>query len=139
MKSSFSEKSCRLQIVVLTAVLLLYIKTAYSNYADGFTGVVGNISLIIWSCVTLTALYIVGYIYTALTTKVEDLDERDLLVRYKAKANSMGVISSGCIFAAADLALAANPLWAPHILMVTLFLTSIVSEGLKLYYYKRGF
>jgi cytochrome b561 len=139
MKRSFSEKSSRVQIVALTVVLLLYIRTAYANYADGFTSVAGNVALLIWSCVTLTVLLIVGFIYTAATTKPEAHDERDRLIHYRAKATTSCLYGTGCVLSILGLALSVNPLFVIHLLMSTLFLTSIIGEGMKLYYDKRGF
>jgi cytochrome b561 len=139
MKPSFSEKSSRVQIVALTVVLLLYIRTAYANYTEGFTSVSGNVALLIWSCATLTVLLIAGLVYAAITTKPEALDERDRLIHYRAKATSSCLYGTGCVLSVLGLALTVNPLFIIHLLMVTLFLASIVGEGMKLYYYKRGF
>jgi len=138
MKISFSEKSSRVQVVALTIVLLLYIRTAYANYIDGLTNVPSNVALLIWSCAALTILLIVGFIYAAATAKPETLDERDKLIHYRAKAATSCLYGTGCMLSILGLALTVNPLFIIHLLMVTLFLTSIVGEGMKLYYYKRG-
>jgi len=135
---TFSEKSSRVQIVSLSVTLFLYLKMAYANYSEGFTETGGNLPLLLWSGLILILILVAGYIVVFATVKPEGTDERDLLIRNKAQAQTSHIYSAGCVLAVLGLALAINPLWILHLLVVTLFVAPIACEGLKLYYNKRG-
>jgi hypothetical protein len=143
MNMSFEEKSTWASLVIILFVFTGYFSQVYDGFAADNLDKAEITGLFFGAVITVIVLEIVLYIAIAIFN-VKDADspqdERARLFSMKAGNISGWVLGIGVlIIAARTFADDLNSLWVANLLLFMVFISQIVSYGLKLFYYRRGY
>jgi hypothetical protein len=144
------EKQLIVSIIGSVLVMVFYSNYIYLKYIDGNTAVLNDFKfwgksflvLVPIAIVTQIVIHIIFFIINKIVTD-EDVpaitDERDKLIDLKAIKISHWIFVSGFMLAMGSLALGMQP-WVMFVTLIySGFISSITSEIIKVYYYRRGF
>jgi TctA family transporter len=147
---STKEKQILVSIITSIAILCIYSLYIYNNYISGNPQVLNDFrfwgkSFLIFIPVAIAA-QIVIHILFAIANKIltnEDMkditDERDKLVDLKAIRISHWLFTLGFFLAMGSQAIGMQP-WVMFItLILSGFISAIISESAKIWYYRKGF
>lgn len=147
---STKEKQILVSIITSIAILCIYSLYIYNNYISGNPQVLNDFrfwgkSFLIFIPVAIAA-QIVIHILFAIANKIltnEDMkditDERDKLIDLKAIRISHWLFTLGFFLAMGSQAIGMQP-WVMFItLILSGFISAIISESAKIWYYRKGF
>lgn len=139
MNASFAEKSVWITLVGLAGVFGFYFFVAARMLSAGVTVVAPFVPLFIFVVVGLVVAMTIGHAVVALASPVEDRDERDRLISWRAEHNSSWLLGVGVVAAIFALALPGiGRAWIANGLLLALLLSELLGQALQLYYYRRG-
>lgn len=138
MSASFEEKSVWIQLGAMTIGLGTYFVAAGRLLASGERDVTAFASVFMAAVVFLVLLLVVAHIIAASTSKVEDRDERDRLITWKAEHRSGWLVAVGVLGAVTCMAVGIDNVWTANLLLLSLALAQILAFVLQLVYYRRG-
>lgn len=137
---SFQEKSTLAMTVILTLVFGWYFVLVLGSIADTPARDIAYTGLMVGVIATLTVLAIVSHVVLAIADReqLDDADERDRLVGWRA-GNVGGYVLAVGVFAGIGLAMVrADQFWIAQVLIAGLVLAEIVEGVTKLILYRRG-
>lgn len=138
MNASFEEKSAWITLFGLVLVFGLYSVVAGRMLAAGVTPTLAFVPLFALSVMLLVVILVAGHVAVAIASRPDGRDERDQLISWRAEHNSSWVLGAAVLAAAFGLAVEIDRAWIANGLLMTLFLSEILSQALRLYYYRRG-
>lgn len=138
MSPSFEEKSVWVQLISMVLVLGGYFIVAGMMMASGVETLPAFVPLFIAAVVLMVIVLIAGHILAAVTGRPEPRDERDRLIGWRAESNSAWLLATGVLTAVSGMVLGLESVWVAHLLLGSLFLSSVLAFVLQLVYYRRG-
>ena len=138
MNASFEEKSVWIQLLSIVVMLGSYLVIAAPMLANDVTALPPFVPLFIAAVVLMVVMLIAGHIVVAIHSRPEGRDERDQLIEWRAESNSGWVLAVGVLAAVAGLIMSVDNVWIAHVLVLSLFLSTVVRYVLQLVYYRRG-
>lgn len=136
--TSFAEKSVWVQLFGTLLGLGAYFVVAGMMYASGVRALPAYVPLFTVSVVAMVILLVVGHVIAALVGRPEESDERDRLITWRAENNSAWLLAVGVLSAVTCMIFSIQPVWVAHLLLLSLFVSTVVSYVLRLVYYRRG-
>ena len=143
------EKRILVSLIASALIFLLYSRYVYIRFVAGNFEIANDfhfwgksfLILIPIAIITQIVIHVLFAIYTRITTG-EDIDpiedERDKLIELKAIRISHYLFILGFALAMGSLTLRMEP-WVMFVLLISSgFISSIVSEIARLYYYRKG-
>ena len=147
-----SQKEKRIIVIIITTVLILIIYSlfVYFTKIDGNPEILNDFKfwgitfliLVPISIVSQIVIQILFAIVNAAVTKEakeEITDERDKAIELKSNRISHWIFTAGFLISMGTLAFGTPPYVFFISLIASGFLSSIISELVKLYFYRRGF
>lgn len=138
MSASFEEKSVWIQLVGTTVSLGAYFVVAAMMLVAGVTTIGAFVPLFGVAVALLVAMLVAGHVVVAVASRTSDPDERDRLVEWRAESGSAWLLATGVFLAIAGLVVAVDAVWIAHLLLVSLFASTVLKYALQLRYYRRG-
>ncbi|HEX2513245.1 MAG TPA: hypothetical protein VH257_00975 [Chloroflexota bacterium] len=139
MDMSFEEKSAWIVLCSLVGVFGLYFLVAARMLTAGVTDAVAPfVPLFAVVVVLLVIVLAVGHAAAAIVARPDGPDERDKQIERRAESGSSWILAVGVLAAAFGLALPLGRAWIANGLLMALFVSEVVSYGLRLYFYRRG-
>lgn len=139
MSASFEEKSVWIQLIGTAVSLGAYFVVAATMLAAGVTTIGAFVPLFAVAVVLLVAMLVAGHVLVAVASRrLSGPDERDRLVEWRAESGSAWLLAAGAFFAIAGLVAAVDAVWIAHLLLVSLFASTVLKYALQIRYYRRG-
>ncbi|MEM7764163.1 MAG: hypothetical protein AAF290_08775 [Pseudomonadota bacterium] len=138
MNASFVEKSVWVQVTALIAVLGGYFWTAKQMFMAGVMDIRAYVAVFAVSVVMLVIVLVAGHIVVAITSRGDFSDERDRLIAWRAEALSSWVMSIGILSAISAMIVGVETVLVAHLLLLSLLLSEILANGLRILFYRRG-
>ncbi|MDX2039474.1 MAG: hypothetical protein SFX72_22715 [Isosphaeraceae bacterium] len=138
MGASLQEKSVWVQTLGLVVGLGGYFAVAGRMLASGVRVPWAYVPLFVVSVVFMVVILIAGLIVAALTSRDEAADERDRLISWRAEHDSGWLLATGVLAAMTALVAGVAPILVAHLLLLSLFLSQLLSFLLRILYYRRG-
>jgi hypothetical protein len=80
----------------------------------------------------------VGHAAAAVWRRPEKRDERDRLIGWRAEACSSWVVGAGVIVGIGCMVVGMSQVWVAHLLLGSMFLSSMLKYALQIVFYRRG-
>ena len=138
MDTSFEEKSVWIQLIATVVGLGAYFAVAATMLASGITALPAYVPLFGVAVVVIVVLLAAAHAVAAIASRPEERDERDRLIEWRAESNSSWLLAVGILTAVTGMIFAIDSVWIAHLLLLTLFLSEVLSLALRLMYYRRG-
>jgi hypothetical protein len=138
MNPAFNEKSAWIQLVTLTVVLGGYFAIASQMHAAGVHDIRAYVPVFAVSVVVLVSILVVSYIVAALTNREHDHDERDKLIAWRAEFLTSWIVAVGVLAAISAMVLGIDTVLIAHGLLLSLLISELLANGLKIFFYRRG-
>ncbi len=138
MSASFEEKSVWIQLSSMLVMLGTYFVIAGLKLSNGVTSLLEFVPLFIAAVVLMVVVLTAGHIVVAIASGPEGRDERDRLIGWRAESNSSWLLAVGVLAAVTGLVFSIEDIWIAHVLVLSLFLSTVVRYVLQLVYYRRG-
>jgi hypothetical protein len=138
MGASFEEKGVWIQLVATVLGLGAYFVVAGRMLSAGVTALPAYAPLFIATVVLMVALMVAGFVVAAIASRPEGRDERDRLIGWRAENNSSWVLAVGVFAAITGMLFSINNVWIAHLLLLSMFLSEVLGQVLRLVYYRRG-
>ncbi|WP_165247113.1 hypothetical protein [Paludisphaera soli] len=138
MGASLEEKGVWLQLVATVLGLGAYFVVAGLMLSAGVTALPAYVPLFIVTVVMMVALMVAGFVVAAIASRPEGRDERDRLIGWRAENNSSWVLAVGVFAAITGMLFSINNVWIAHLLLLSMFLSEVLGQVLRLVYYRRG-
>jgi len=138
MNASFEEKSAWIQLVSMVVTLALYFFVAVRMLAHGVTDLRAFAAVFFVAVMLMVIVLVAGHVVAAIVDRPTDPDERDRLIGWRAESNASWIVAVGVLTAVTGMVLSVENVWIAHVLMVSLFLSSIAKYVFQLVYYRRG-
>lgn len=138
MGSSFEEKSVWIQLGGMVLALGAYFFVAGRMLWAGVTALPAFVPLFSVAVVLMIVLMVIGFILAAIASRPEGRDERDRLIDCRAEKNSSWLLAVGVLAAVTGMIFSIDSVWVAHLLLLSLFLSSVLGFVLRLVYYHRG-
>jgi hypothetical protein len=88
--------------------------------------------------ILMVIVMISGYIAVTIASRPEGRDERDRLIEWRAESNSGWLVGAGVLVGITGMVFAVPNVWIAHLLLLSLFLSTVLKLVLQLVYYRRG-
>lgn len=138
MSASFQEKSVWVQLVSLVIGMGVYGVVAGGLLARGVTAMPAYAALFLTATVWMVVLLIAGHVAAALSGRVEDEDERDRLIGWRAEALSSWVVATGVLGGVTAMAVGVEGAWVANGLLLSLVAATAMKLVLQIVFYRRG-
>lgn len=135
---SFEEKSVWVQAVAMGLVLGGYFAAAGVMMGNGVDVLGAYVPLFIVAVVLMVVVLVVGHIVAAVWRRPEKADERDRLIGWRAEAASSWVLGAGVIVGIGCMVVGMSQVWVAHLLLGSMFLSSMLKFALQIVFYRRG-
>lgn len=136
--ASFEERSVGIQLISLLLALGGYFIVAGQMLAQGVLALPAYVPLFVVAVVLMVAVMVAGHIAAAVAARPDGRDERDRLIEWRAESNSAWLVGAGVIVGITAMVLAVPNVWVAHLLLLSLFLSEVMTLVLQLVYYRRG-
>ncbi|MEL7296329.1 MAG: hypothetical protein AAGJ86_01640 [Pseudomonadota bacterium] len=138
MNASFTEKSVWVQVTALIVVLGGYFWTAKQMFMAGVMDIRAYAAVFTVSVVMLVIVLVAGHIVVAITSRGDFSDERDRLIAWRAEALSSWVMGIGILSAIFAMVFGVETVLVAHLLLLSLLLSEILANSLRILFYRRG-
>lgn len=138
MNASFTEKSIWVQVTALIVVLGGYFWTAKQMFMAGVMDIRAYAAVFTVSVVMLVIVLVAGHIVVAITSRGDFSDERDRLIAWRAEALSSWVMGIGILSAIFAMVFGVETVLVAHLLLLSLLLSEILANSLRILFYRRG-
>ncbi len=138
MGASFEEKSVWVQLVATVLGFAGYMAAAGKMLAAGENEMSAYAGVFGVSVGLMVVVMVAGHIVAALLGKPEGPDERDRLIAWKAEHRSGWMLVTGVLVTLACMVFLKEPVWPAHMLVISLFMTTILGFLLRIVYYRKG-
>ncbi|MGQ0628712.1 MAG: hypothetical protein ACT4PL_11510 [Phycisphaerales bacterium] len=138
MTTSYEEKSVWIQLVAMTIALGVYFVVAWRMMATGVREMAAFAPLFFVAVAVMVVLLVVAHTLAALVSRVENRDERDRLIAWKAEHRSAWVTAVGVLTGVTCLALGVESVYTAHLLLLGLTLSEMLGFVLQIVYYRKG-
>lgn len=138
MDASFEEKSAWIQFTSLLLALAGYAWVAVRLLAAGVEAMPAYAAVFGVSVVAIVIVNVVGHAAVALAGGVDERDERDRLIEWRAESRSGWVLGMGVVLSICGLAVGVGAVWIGNALLLSLFLSELLRLVLQLVDYRRG-
>lgn len=138
MDASFEEKSAWIQFTSLLLALAGYGWVAVRLLAAGVEAMPAYAAVFGVSVVAIVVVNVVGHAAAALLGGVDERDERDRLIEWRAESRSGWLLGAGVVLSICGLAAGVGAVWIGNALLLSLFLSELLRLVLQLVDYRRG-
>ena len=138
MNSSFEEKSVWIQLIAMLLVLGGYGFVAGKMLTRGVTALPAYVAVFAVSVILMVVVIVAGHVAMAIAGRHDHPDERDRLIGWRAESNSSWLVVTGVLGGIAAMVQTVPAVWVAHLLLLSLFLSSVLKLVLQLVYYRRG-
>lgn len=139
---SFREKTIWVSAAIMTFMWVWYIDAVGASLFDGTVTRGGTIGIFIGMTVMVIFLHVASYIVLALTSPKQASqpeDERDRQINQRAESHAAWMLGAGVIMISM-LTMYANLSGAAvvHLLLLLMIGVEVISNGMEIFYYRRG-
>ena len=138
MDTSFEEKSVWIQLVSLVVGLGGYLIVAGLMLSNGVSVLPPFVPVFAVAIIFIVAVNIAGHVVAAIASRLDEADERDRLIGWRAEIRSSWILGVGVIGAIMALILSVGGVWVAHLLLISLFGSEVAKDVLQIVYYRRG-
>ncbi len=138
MDTSFEEKSVWIQLVSLVVGLGGYLIVAGLMLSNGVSVLPPFVPVFAVAIIFIVAVNIAGHVVAAIASRLDEADERDRLIGWRAESRSSWILGVGVIGAIMALILSVGGVWVAHLLLISLFGSEVAKDVLQIVYYRRG-
>ncbi len=138
MGASFEEKSVWIQLAGTVLGLGAYFVVAWRMIDAGVRELLPFAAVFLAASGLLAIIIVAGHIVAAVASRPEGRDERDRLIEWRAEANSSWLLAVGIFATLTGMVFSVSNVWTANALLLSLFLTQVLSFVLRLVYYRRG-
>lgn len=135
---AFDEKSVWIQLVGTLVGLGAYAAVASTMMSSGVEPLAAYVPVFAVAVALNVAILVAGHALAAVTGRAGERDERDRLIEWRSESGSAWLLATGVIAALAALVVALDPVWIAHVLLVSLFASTLLKYALQIVFYRRG-